>query len=103
MEVMMMKQITTKELAEKVKKGEKVNIIDVREHDEVARGKIPGANHIPLGDISNRLKELDKNEHYYIACHSGARSSMACQLLSQNGFDVTNMEGGMMSWQDEVE
>jgi rhodanese-related sulfurtransferase len=98
-----MKQISTNELAQKMKNGEKVHIIDVREDDEVAAGKIPGARHIRLGDLSDRLNELDKNEHYYIACRSGGRSSMACELLSSHGFDVTNMTGGMLSWEDEVE
>jgi rhodanese-related sulfurtransferase len=98
-----MKQITTTELAQKIKNGEKVNIIDVREDDEVAAGKIPGARHIRLGTISERLNELDKKEHYYIACRSGGRSSMACEILTENGFDVTNMTGGMMAWEDEVE
>lgn len=98
-----MKQISTTELAEKIKQGEKVNIIDVREDDEVATGKIRGARHIRLGDIESRLQELDKNEHYYIACRSGGRSSMACGILTENGFDVTNMTGGMLAWEDEVE
>lgn len=98
-----MKQITTKELEEKIKNGERVNIIDVREDDEVAEGKIPGARHIRLGDLSDRVNELDKNEHYYIACRSGGRSSMACELLTSQGYDVTNMTGGMLSWAGEVE
>ncbi|SET35920.1 Rhodanese-related sulfurtransferase [Oceanobacillus limi] len=98
-----MKEITAKELAEKLKTGEEVNIIDVREDDEVAEGIIPGARHIKLGEISSRMNELDKNEHYYMVCRSGGRSGMACQLLTDNGFDVTNMAGGMLDWQDEVE
>jgi rhodanese-related sulfurtransferase len=98
-----MKQITTTELAKKIKDGEKVNIIDVREDDEVAEGKIPGARHIRLGDLPDRVNELDKNEHYYIACRSGGRSSMACDLLTSQGYNVTNMTGGMLSWEDEVE
>jgi rhodanese-related sulfurtransferase len=103
MEVIIMKQITTKELAQKIKNGEKVNIIDVREDDEVAAGKIPGARHIRLGDLPDQVNELDKKEHYYIACRSGGRSSMACDLLTNQGFDVTNMTGGMLAWEDEVE
>ncbi|MCM3587424.1 rhodanese-like domain-containing protein [Mesobacillus maritimus] len=98
-----MKQITTTELAQKIKNGEKVNVIDVREDDEVATGKIPGAHHIRLGDLPDQLHKLDKKEHYYIACRSGGRSSMACELLTSNGFDVTNMTGGMLAWEDEVE
>ncbi len=93
-----MKQITAEELEQKIKGGEKVNIIDVREADEVAMGKIPGAKHIPLGEISNRLVEMDKKQHYYMVCRSGARSSHACSYLMQMGFNVTNMVGGMNDW-----
>ncbi|SHF86661.1 rhodanese-like domain-containing protein [Ornithinibacillus halophilus] len=98
-----MKEITAKELAEKVKKGEEVNIIDVREDDEVAAGKIPGARHIRLGDIPDSFDKLNKNEHYYMVCRSGGRSGKACEILKSEGFDVTNMTGGMLAWEDEVE
>lgn len=98
-----MKQITAVELAKKVKNGEKVNIIDVREDEEVAMGKIPGAHHIRLGELVNRLEELDKNEHYFMVCRSGGRSAMACELLIDEGFNVTNMAGGMLAWEDEIE
>lgn len=98
-----MKTISTTELATKLKNGEKLNLIDVREDDEVAMGKIPGAKHIPLGELPERLDELSKDEHYFMVCRSGGRSMMACEFLTDNGFDVTNMAGGMLAWEDEVE
>ncbi|AWI11503.1 rhodanese-like domain-containing protein [Compostibacillus humi] len=98
-----MKEITAKELEKKLSKGEQVNIIDVREDEEVATGKIPGAKHIPLGQIPKRLNELNKNEHYYIVCRSGGRSGSACQYLIENGYNVTNMVGGMLDWEGETE
>lgn len=98
-----MKDITAKELEQKLVAGEKLYIIDVREDEEVAEGIIPGANHIPLGEIPERLSELDKNEHYYMVCRSGGRSGNACQYLEQNGYHVTNMAGGMLDWEGEVE
>ena len=98
-----MQSITAKELEQKLKAGESLNIIDVREEEEVAMGKIPGAKHIPLGQIPERLAELDKNKHYYMVCRSGKRSSNACQFLAQNGYDVTNMTGGMLDWEGEFE
>ncbi len=99
----MMKEITAKELEQKLESGEKLHIIDVREDFEVAMGKIPGAKHIPLGQIPERLEELDKEEHYYMVCRSGGRSSNACQFLIQSGYNVTNMVGGMLDWEGEVE
>ena len=98
-----MKQISAIDLAEKVNNGDQVNIIDVREDEEVAMGKIPGARHIRLGDLADSLGKLDKNEHYYMVCRSGGRSTMACEFLIDQGYDVTNMDGGMLAWEDEVE
>ncbi len=98
-----MNEITANQLAKKVNNGEHVNIIDVREDEEVAQGKIPGARHIPLGQISERLSEIDKNEHHYMVCRSGGRSGKATSFLSEQGYDVTNMAGGMLAWEDKVE
>ncbi|WP_337020455.1 rhodanese-like domain-containing protein [Oceanobacillus massiliensis] len=95
--------MTAKELEQKFKNKGHINIIDVREDEEVVFGKIPSAQHFPLGQIPERYTELDKNQHYYIVCRSGARSGSACAFLEQNGYDVTNMSGGMMNWQGEVE
>ena len=98
-----MKEITMKELAEKLKDGEKVSIIDVREDDEVAQGKIPGALHIPLGQITELLDEIDKDQHHFMVCRSGGRSGKACAILKEQGYDVTNVAGGMLDWKDDVE
>ncbi|MGP4108718.1 rhodanese-like domain-containing protein [Virgibacillus sp. L01] len=98
-----MKEITTKDLAKKLKGEENVNIIDVREDDEVAQGKIPGATHIPLGQIPERLDEIDKDKHHYMVCRSGGRSGKASEFLKEQGYDVTNVAGGMLDWKDEVE
>ncbi|HLR63342.1 MAG TPA: rhodanese-like domain-containing protein [Lentibacillus sp.] len=98
-----MKQITTKQLAEKIKNNEGVNVIDVREDDEVAQGKIPGAKHIPLGEVPERLDEIDKDKHYYMVCRSGGRSGRASEFLDAQGFQVTNVDGGMLQWDEDVE
>lgn len=98
-----MKEITAKELERKRDAGEKLNIIDVREDEEVEMGIIPGAKHIALGQIPESLNELNKNEHYYMVCRSGGRSGSACDFLIQNGYNVTNMVGGMLDWEGEVE
>ncbi|MDS9473191.1 rhodanese-like domain-containing protein [Sporosarcina pasteurii] len=98
-----MKEISTKEVLEKLNNGEKLNMIDVREADEVAHGMVPGAKHIPLGDIPNRLDEIDKDHQYVMICRSGGRSGNACNFLSEQGYDVMNMTGGMLDWEGEVE
>lgn len=98
-----MKKITAKELEHKLAAGEDVNIIDVREDKEVAGGKIPGAKHIPLGELEERLDEIDKDQHHYVTCYGGSRGSKASGLLSLKGFDVTNMEDGMSKWEGKTE
>ena len=103
MEKDVMKSIQVNELAKKIRQCQHINIIDVREEIEVAAGKIPEAKHIPLGELADSLEKLDKNEHYYLICHSGGRSSTACDFLTEQGYDVINITGGMMAWQGEKE
>ena len=97
------KNITPQELEAKLKAGEKLELIDVRENDEVARGMVPGAKHIPMGDIPDKLDHLDKNKEYIFICHSSGRSGSVCDYLHDKGFNVVNMVGGMMNWTGEVE
>ncbi len=98
-----MKTITTVEVQEKLAAGEKLNLIDVREVEEVEAGKIPGITHIPLGLLEFRMNELDKKVPYIMVCRSGGRSGQATAFLEQQGFDVANMNGGMLNWTGEVE
>ncbi|MDH5164024.1 rhodanese-like domain-containing protein [Heyndrickxia oleronia] len=90
--------ITPDELKEKLERGEKLNLIDVREADEVAEGMIPEAKHIPMGEIPESLDQLDQNVEYIMICRSGGRSARVCQFLQDNGYKVVNMEGGMLNW-----
>lgn len=94
-----MKTITTEQLQQKLQAGETLHLIDVREVDEVAAGHIPGITHIPLGLLEFRMHELDKQTPYIMICRSGGRSGQATQFLAAHGFDVTNMDGGMLAWE----
>jgi len=98
-----MKEITPQEVQERLENGEKLNLIDVREVDEVQAGHIPGITHIPLGLLEFRTQELDKNNSYIMVCRSGGRSGKATEFLQSQGFDVTNMSGGMLAWEGKVE
>ncbi|MFJ5767456.1 rhodanese-like domain-containing protein [Lysinibacillus sp. NPDC093210] len=97
-----MKEIAAKEVQEALAQGQILKLIDVREVDEVQEGHIPGVIHIPLGLLEFRTHELNKNESYIMICRSGARSGRATQFLESQGFDVTNMVGGMLAWEGEV-
>ncbi|MCI0767313.1 rhodanese-like domain-containing protein [Bacillus sp. TL12] len=98
-----MKEMTAKELENKLMNHEVLNIIDVREVEEVEEGKIPGALHMPLGLLEFRMHKLDKSKEYIMVCRSGGRSSRAAQFLESNGFKVINMTGGMLDWEGETE
>lgn len=98
-----MKQITVKEVEALINEGKKLNIIDVREVDEVAAGKIPGAVNIPLGLVEFRMHELNKTKEYLMVCRSGGRSGQASRYLESYGFNVINMVGGMLAWEGKVE
>ncbi|KKE77645.1 rhodanese-like domain-containing protein [Oceanobacillus caeni] len=98
-----MKEISAKDLQEKLEKGENLHLIDVREDDEVAQGIIPGALHIRLSEIPERMNELDKDKHYYMICRSGGRSGRATEFLNEQGYHVTNMAGGMLAWEGDVQ
>ena len=98
-----MKTISAKDLEVQLSEGKQFNIIDVREVEEVAEGKIPPAINIPLGLIEFRMNELDKSKEYTMVCRSGGRSGRAAQLLESHGFQVVNMTGGMLDWEGKVE
>ncbi len=76
-------------------------LIDVRESDEYAQGHAPGSVLIPLGQLQQRLPELEgyKNKPVVLICHSGSRSAKAVKQLQQAGFSTaSNIEGGMVAW-----
>lgn len=75
-------------------------LVDVREAHEVAEGVVPGSKHIALGELPERLNELDKARPVWAICRSGNRSGQAATLLAEKGFRVFNMQGGMLAWND---
>ncbi|MFJ7969918.1 rhodanese-like domain-containing protein [Psychrobacillus sp. NPDC096389] len=98
-----MKEMIAKEMESLINEGKLLNIIDVREVEEVEVGKIPGAVNIPLGLVEFRMHELDKSKEYIMVCRSGGRSGRATEFLESHGFNVINMQGGMLSWEGKVE
>lgn len=94
-------EITPKQVAERLKNGESIAMLDVRETQEWVQGHIIGAKHIPLGQLFMRINELDANEEIIVMCLSGARSGLACELLNEEGYNVINMTGGLGAWSDD--
>jgi NADPH-dependent 2,4-dienoyl-CoA reductase/sulfur reductase-like enzyme/peroxiredoxin family protein/rhodanese-related sulfurtransferase/TusA-related sulfurtransferase len=73
-------------------------LLDVREPDENELGAIPGAVNIPLGQLRERLNELDKNRLIVTYCQVGLRGYLAERILKQNGFRCANLSGGWLTW-----
>ncbi|HWI47364.1 MAG TPA: rhodanese-like domain-containing protein [Rummeliibacillus sp.] len=98
-----MKNISPEEVLNMIDEGKEINIIDVRQPEEVAAGKISIAQNIPLGLLEFRMNELDKNLEYIMVCHAGGRSAQATMFLEDQGYKVVNMDGGMLAWEGPVE
>lgn len=98
-----MREISPKEVEQMLSDGADINIIDVREAEEVAEGKIPGAVNIPLGLIEFRKQDLDRSKEYVLVCRSGGRSGRAAEYLEGQGYQVVNMTGGMLAWEGKTE
>ena len=96
------KIITPAELEAKLEAGEKLEIVDVREDEEVQAGMIEGAKHIPMNEIPANLDEFDKDKEYIFVCRSSRRSENVCHYMQEQGFKVVNMIGGMLDWTGEV-
>lgn len=96
--------ITARDLAERLKNGTPLRLIDVREPHELEISRLPGAQLIPLGQLAARLSELDSAEEIVLFCKAGTRSARALELLLSAGFrKVKNLKGGINAWAREVD
>jgi sulfur-carrier protein adenylyltransferase/sulfurtransferase len=96
--------ITSVELKQRLDRGEKLRIIDVREPNEYQINRIPGSELIPLGDVPKRHGELNPEEEIVVHCKVGGRSAKAADFLRSVGFKrVLNLKGGILDWVDKVD
>ena len=99
-----MENITVEELKERMDKGEKINLVDVREPYENEDFNIGGMLY-PLGNIQSMMVddlEPMKDEEIILYCRSGNRSGQACMILDMMGFQNTkNLVGGVLAWQEK--
>lgn len=75
-----------------------VQLVDVRETEEWAAGRIAGAIHIELGELSQRQGEVNRDGPVVFYCRSGSRSAMATDAFAAAGYDAHNMTGGLQEW-----
>jgi len=96
--------ITAQELADQLKQGKSLRLLDVREPHELEISRIDGATLIPLGQLASRIYELDTAQEMVVFCKAGTRSARALELLQSAGFrKVKNLKGGINAWAREVD
>jgi len=89
---------------ERMAEFDDIQVVDVRNPGEVAEGAIEGAIQIPVGQLPNRVDELDVTRPTVVYCAGGYRSSVAASLLRQRGFvDVSDLIGGYTAWIETVQ
>jgi len=97
---MVINEIDVGELVELMNTNDSnIQIIDVRQPQEVANGAIDGMTNIPMVSIPLRANEISDDKQVVLVCHSGARSGQCTAWLMQNGkSNVHNLRGGMIAW-----
>jgi rhodanese-related sulfurtransferase len=91
-------EIDVVELADRRVEG--AVLIDVREDDEFIEAHVPGAVHIPLGQVRDRLGEVPAEGTVYVICARGGRSAKAVEQYRAAGLDAVNVAGGTLAWID---
>lgn len=90
--------ITPQEAHAMLQRGDNVEIIDVRQPAEYRQVHVDPSRLIPLGELEKRAGELDRTRTLLTLCRSGSRSTMAAQLLAKAGYEVRNVDGGILRW-----
>jgi sulfur-carrier protein adenylyltransferase/sulfurtransferase len=101
---MAVEEIPPQELKRRRDADPALRLIDVREPWEVAIASLPGATHIPLGELPQRLHELDPAVQTVVMCKAGSRSRRAAAFMLSHGFNrVANLTGGIDAWTRDID
>lgn len=101
----MIEEISATDLKARLEAGDSIQLIDVRQPEEYSFARIEGAKLIPLGQILQRMSELDVEREVVIHCKMGVRSARAVEALIQVGYKgkLKNLRGGITAWSNEVD
>jgi len=101
----MIKEIGPREFVERRNAGAQMTLLDVREEWEIKLAPVPAdLVHIPMGEIADRVGELDPQKDTVVICRSGGRSLEVARFLERNGFaSVSNLAGGILAWSRELD
>ena len=80
--------------------NDQLSLVDVREAEEFDALHLEGAHNLPLSQLADSYDQLDKDQVHYVICKSGMRSARACQFLAEQGYEVINVQGGMMAFEE---
>ena len=100
-----MEEITPSELKKRLDNGDDIQIVDVRENNEVAISRLPNSLHIPLAQVLVRIYEIDPTRETVVHCKMGGRSARAIDALQRSGFTgkLMNLKGGIIGWSNDVD
>jgi rhodanese-related sulfurtransferase len=93
-----MDDYTPQQVAELIKRGDEVQLIDVRQPEEHEAGRIAGDRLVVLSDLAAEVDSIDRDRPVVFYCRSGSRSAMAAEAFRGAGFDAHNMLGGLLDW-----
>ena len=96
-------EVSPEDLRERIERGSKPQILDVREQDEVQYGTLPGARHLSRAHLESRVEDVvpDKDSEVVVYCASGVRSVFSARTLKELGYShVVSMAGGFNRWKD---
>ena len=97
-------EVTPTEIRERLERGDRFRLLDVREPLEHRIVRVEAAELIPLGNLPAAIAMLEVEDEVVVMCHHGIRSAMACDFLVRNGFTrVRNLAGGIDRWSVEVD
>jgi len=96
-------EITAAEFLARRDQGDSMTLLDVREDWEVGVANVSGTMHIPMGQVADRLTELDRNKEVVVLCRSGRRSLEIAKLLQAQGFKSLNLTGGILAWSRDID
>jgi rhodanese-related sulfurtransferase len=80
--------------------SEGAQLVDVRADHEWETGRIAGATHLPLGELAERIGEIDRERPVVLYCRGGNRSTMATQALADAGYDAVKLSEGIVGWSE---
>ena len=96
-------EISVHELKARIDRGDDLFILDCREPREFQISRVPESVLIPMGDLRDRIDEVNKDGEIVVVCRTGRRSAMVTHFLRQQGFEAKNLLGGVNEWVDKID